>query len=253
MSQRLLAQTILALTALLFLASPALAGHHEAGEAKAVAKEAGETAAKTAPKAAPKSAAPARLSPEDLKRLTANPTETAPEKFKVEFDTTKGKILLEVHRAWSPNGVDRFYNLVKIGFYDEVAFFRVIEGFMAQFGLHGDPRVTRVWSRRSIKDDRVEQSNQRGYVTFAKRNLPNSRTTQLFINLVDNPTLDRQGFSPFARVVEGMDVVDSIYAIGEGGPRGPGPNQRQVTNRGNVYLKNKFPKLDYVKSARIVE
>jgi len=249
MSQRLLAHTTLALAALLFLAAPALAGHHEAGEAKVAPKE----AAKTAPKAAPKAAAPARLSPEALKRLTPNPTETAPKKSKAELDTTKGKILLEVHRDWSPNGADRFYNLVKIGFYDDVAFFRVIAGFMAQFGIHGDPRVTRAWNRRSIKDDRVEQSNKRGYVTFAKRNLPNSRTTQLFINLVDNETLDRQGFSPFAQVVEGMDVVDAIYAIGEGGPRGPGPNQRQVTARGNAYLKNRFPKLDYVKSARVVE
>ena len=239
MSRRSVLACVLALAAIAFLSLPASAGHHEAGES---AKK------PEAPKPAPH-----RLSDEDLKRVTANATETAPEKFKVEFDTTKGKIVLEVHREWSPNGVDRFYNLVKVGFYEDVAFFRVIQGFMAQFGLHGDPRVTRAWNRRAIKDDPVKQSNLRGYVTFAKRNQRNSRTTQLFINLVDNKGLDRQGFAPFAQVVEGMDVVDSIFAIGEGGPRGPGPNQRQITGQGNAYLKKQFPKLDYLKSARIVE
>ena len=235
MSSRLISHVALILAALL-LAAPALADHHAADEKKG----------------AP--APTARLSDEDVKRLGSAPAnETPPKKFRVEFDTTQGKILLEVHRDWAPNGAERFYNLVKIGFYEDVAFFRVIEGFMAQFGLHGDPRVTRVWSRRTIEDDPVKQSNLRGYVTFAKRNLPNSRTTQLFINLADNAGLDRQGFAPFARVVEGMDVVDSIFAIGEGGPRGPGPNQRQLSNRGNAYLRMGFPKLDYLKSARIVE
>jgi peptidyl-prolyl cis-trans isomerase A (cyclophilin A) len=237
MSRRTIPLVAVALATLL-LAAPAVADHHEAGEKKA----------------APGPAPAAKLSDDEVKRLTSAPAdETAPKKFQVEFDTTRGKIVLEVHRAWAPNGADRFYNLVKLGFYEDIAFFRVIEGFMAQFGLHADPRVTRVWSRRTIQDDPVKQSNLRGYVTFAKRNLPNSRTTQLFINLADNERLDRQGFAPFARVVEGMDVVDAIFAVGEGGPRGPGPNQRQVTNRGNAYLKKNFPKLDYLKSARIVE
>ncbi|MCR9096915.1 MAG: peptidylprolyl isomerase [bacterium] len=237
MSRRPVIACALALAAIALLSLPASAGHHEAGES-------GKK---------PEAPAPHRLSDEDLTRVTTNATETAPEKFKVEFDTTKGKIVLEVHREWSPNGVDRFYNLVKIGYYEDIAFFRVIQGFMAQFGLHGDPRVTRVWNRRAIKDDPVKQSNLRGYVTFAKRNQRNSRTTQLFINLVDNKGLDRQGFAPFAQVVEGMDIVDSIFAVGEGGPRGPGPNQRQITAQGNAYLKKQFPKLDYLKSARIVE
>ena len=237
MSRRTLSPAALVLAALL-LAAPTLADHHEAGE----------------PKAAPGPAPAAKLSTEEVKRLSSAPAdETAPKKFQVEFETTRGRILLEVHRDWAPNGADRFYNLVKLGFYEDIAFFRVIDGFMAQFGLHGDPRVTRVWSRRTIPDDPVKESNKRGYVTFAKRNLPNSRTTQLFINLGDNGRLDRQGFAPFARVVEGMDVVDAIFVVGEGGPRGPGPNQRQITTRGNTYLKNRFPKLDYLKSARIVE
>jgi len=177
----------------------------------------------------------------------------APEKFRVQFDTTQGKIVLEVDRAWSPNGADRFYNLVEIGFYQDIAFFRVIPNFMAQFGIHGTPAINRVWQRATIKDDPVVESNKRGMLSFAKTNRPNSRTTQIFINFKDNLNLDGMGFSPFARVVEGMDVVDKIYQVGEGGPRGPGPSQRKIQSLGNTFLKEKFPKLDYIKGAKILE
>ncbi len=177
----------------------------------------------------------------------------APEKFRVQFDTTQGKIVLEVNRAWSPNGVDRFYNLVEIGFFEDIAFFRVIPNFMAQFGIHGTPAINRVWQRATIKDDPVVESNKRGMLSFAKTNRPNSRTTQIFINFGDNLNLDGMGFSPFARVVEGMDVVDKIYQVGEGGPRGPGPSQRRIQQLGNPFLEEKFPKLDYIKSAKVIE
>jgi peptidyl-prolyl cis-trans isomerase A (cyclophilin A) len=179
--------------------------------------------------------------------------EQAPEEFRVEFDTTKGKFVIEVHRAWAPAGADRFYSLVKIGFFEDIAFFRVIPNFMAQFGIHGDPAVTKAWRAATIQDDPVVQSNERGYITYAKTRRPNSRTTQLFINLKDNKGLDRQGFAPFGKVVEGMDVVDSISKIGEGAPRGPGPAQGRIQSQGNAYLKEKFSSLDYLKSARLLE
>lgn len=179
--------------------------------------------------------------------------ERAPEKFRVQFVTTKGKIVIEVHRAWSPNGVDRFYNLVKIGFYEDIAFFRVIENFMVQFGIHGTPAISRVWLRAVIEDDPVLESNLRGTLSFAKTRQPNSRTTQIFINFRDNVDLDEKGFSPFARVIEGMDVVDKLYKTGEARPRGPGPNQQRIKARGNVYLEKKFSQLDYITSATIVD
>lgn len=180
-------------------------------------------------------------------------TEKAPEKFRVAFDTTTGPVVVEVVRAWSPNGADRFYNLVKIGFFDEIAFFRVIDGFMVQFGIHGDPAVSRVWKRATIKDDPVVEANKRGMLSFAKTNRPNSRTTQIFINFSDNTNLDGMGFSPFARVVEGMDAVDKIYKIGEGAPRGKGPNQQRIQSQGNAFLKSNYPQLDYITGARIVD
>ena len=180
-------------------------------------------------------------------------TEKAPEKFRVAFETTTGPFVVEVVRAWSPNGADRFYNLVKIGFFDEIAFFRVIDGFMVQFGIHGDPAISRVWKRATIKDDPVVESNRRGMLSFAKTNRPNSRTTQIFINFSDNTNLDRMGFSPFARVVEGMEAVDEIYKIGEGAPRGKGPNQQRIQSQGNTFLKANYPKLDYIKGARILD
>lgn len=173
--------------------------------------------------------------------------EKAPETFRVKFETSKGDFVVEVNRSWSPNGADRFYELVKSGFYDEARFFRVIPGFMVQFGIAGDPEVQAKWREKTIPDDRVTQSNKKGYVTFAKTGRPDSRTTQIFINYADNSFLDNQGFAPFGRVVEGMDVVEKINA--EYRER---PDQSQVQRRGNEYLNAEFPRLDYVEKATIV-
>jgi peptidyl-prolyl cis-trans isomerase A (cyclophilin A) len=158
-----------------------------------------------------------------------------------------------VQREWAPIGADRFYSLMKNGFYDEVRFFRVISGFMAQFGIHGDPKVSAVWRDQRLKDDPVKQSNKRGFVSYATAG-PNTRTTQLFINYGDNSRLDQMGFAPFGRVVEGMEVVDRLYAgYGEGAPQGRGPNQARIQTEGNAYLLKEFPDLDYVKRATIIE
>jgi len=180
--------------------------------------------------------------------------EQAPEKFKAKFSTTKGDFVIEVTRDWAPNGADRFYNLVKIGYFDDAAFFRNIEGFMVQFGINGDPAVNRKWQRSNIKDDPVKQSNQPGFVTFAQSSALDSRTTQVFINFRDNGRLDEDRFAPFGRVVKGMDVVKSLYnGYGEGYPNGRGPDQGRVQDEGNAYLKKSFPKLDYTKKATIEE
>jgi peptidyl-prolyl cis-trans isomerase A (cyclophilin A) len=179
-------------------------------------------------------------------------TEKAPESFKAKFTTTKGAFTIEVTRSLSPNGADRFYNLVKSGYFQEVAFFRVIPGFMGQFGIHGDPKVSAAWRGARIQDDPVKASNKRGYLSFAMAG-PNTRTTQFFINLVDNTNLDSMGFSPFGKVVEGQDVVDKINGeYGEGAPRGRGPNQAIIQEKGNEYLKASYPNLDYIKSAALV-
>jgi peptidyl-prolyl cis-trans isomerase A (cyclophilin A) len=178
--------------------------------------------------------------------------EQAPPVYKVEFDTSKGPFVVEVHRDWAPNGADRFYNLVKNGFYDNVRFFRVVEGFMAQFGVNGDPKVSALWREARIKDDPVRISNKRTFVTFATAG-PNTRTTQIFISFSDNSNLDSQGFAPFGQVVSGMKVVDSLYnGYGEGAPGGRGPDQGRVQKEGNAYLASAFPNLDYVKKAIIV-
>ena len=178
--------------------------------------------------------------------------EQAPPVYKVEFDTSKGPFVIEVHRDWAPNGADRFYNLVKNGFYDNVRFFRVVEGFMAQFGINGDPKVSGIWREARIKDDPVRISNKRTFVTFATAG-PNTRTTQVFISFSDNSNLDAQGFAPFGQVVSGMKVVDSLYnGYGEGAPGGRGPDQGRVQKEGNAYLASAFPNLDYVKKATIV-
>lgn len=179
-------------------------------------------------------------------------TEKAPATYKVKMDTSKGVFTITVHRDWAPIGADRFYNLVKAGFYDDVRFFRVLPDFMAQFGIHGRPSVMEAWRPARLKDDPVKQSNLRGYVTFATGG-PNTRTTQLFINFKDNAALDRQGFAPIGEVTAGMTVVDSLYSgYGEGAPRGKGPDQGAMNMEGNAYLTAKFPKLDYIKSATIV-
>ncbi len=178
---------------------------------------------------------------------------TSEDDYQVLLDTTKGKILLEVHPAWSPKGAERFKELVELGFYDDVAFFRVIDGFMAQVGINGDPALHAKWKDNNIMDDPVVESNKPGYVSFAKTGLPNSRSTQFFINFGDNSNLDGMGFSPFAKVVEGMDVVNSLYkGYGEGAPRGRGPDQMRVVAEGNAFLKKEFPMMDYIKKATIV-
>ena len=187
----------------------------------------------------------------------ANPAslrEQAPAVYKAKFDTTKGAFEIEVHRDWAPAGADRFYNLVKNGFYDNVRFFRVIPGFMVQFGISGDPKLSAPWREAKLKDDPVKQSNKRGYITYAMAG-PNTRTTQVFINFGDNASsLDGQGFAPFGRVISGMEVVDKLNAeYGEGAPRGRGPDQGRLQAEGNAYLDKEFNRMDYVVSATIVK
>ena len=177
--------------------------------------------------------------------------EPAPAVYKAKFDTSKGTFVIEVHRDWAPNGADRFYNLVKNGFFDNARFFRVISGFMVQFGINADPKLSAVWREARIKDDPVKQSNKRGLITFATAG-PNTRTTQVFINFADNNMLDRQGFAPFGQVVSGMPVVDALYSgYGEGAPGGQGPEQGRIQREGNTYLVKQFGKLDYIKKATI--
>jgi cyclophilin family peptidyl-prolyl cis-trans isomerase len=184
-------------------------------------------------------------------RTPAQLTEKAPDTYKANFDTSKGAFVVEVHREWAPNGADRFYNLVKNGFYDDIRFFRVLDNFMAQFGINGDPAIQSVWRGASLKDDPVKQSNKRGFITFATAG-PNTRTTQVFINYKDNSSLDSQGFAAFGQVTSGMDVVDKLYKdYGEGAPRGRGPEQGRLQQEGNAYLTKDFPKLDYIKTATI--
>ena len=181
----------------------------------------------------------------------ANLTEKAPATYKAKFDTSKGVFVVEVTRDWAPNGADRFYNLVKNGFYDNVRFFRVISGFMVQFGINGDPRISAPWREARISDDPVKQSNRRGYITYAMAG-PNTRTSQVFINFADNANLDNSGFAPFGRIVSGMDVVDKLNAeYGEGAPRGRGPDQGRIQAEGNAYLNKEFSRLDFVKKATI--
>lgn len=176
----------------------------------------------------------------------ASLTEQAPATYKAAFDTSAGKFVIEVHRAWAPKGADRFYNLVKNGFYDDTRFFRVVPNFMVQFGLNGDPAIQSNWANANITDDPSgKQSNKKGYVTFATRG-KDTRTTQVFINFKDNAGLDSQGFAPFGEVTSGMDVVEKITD-----QYGEKPNQGSIQSQGNTYLKAQFPKLDYVKKATI--
>ena len=176
----------------------------------------------------------------------------APEKFTVKLETTKGDILIDVTRAWAPNGADRFFNLVKAGYYNATAFFRVIPGFMAQIGIHGKPEVAAKWRVSTIKDDAVKESNSRGTVTFATAG-PNSRTTQIFFNFGNNARLDGMGFAPFGKVRD-MKTVDALNGeYGEGQPRGRGPAQGKLQMEGNSYLKASYPRLDYIKSASVVK
>jgi peptidyl-prolyl cis-trans isomerase A (cyclophilin A) len=191
-------------------------------------------------------------------RNPASLNEKAPDVYKAKFDTSKGPFVIEVHRDWAPRAADRFYNLVKNGFYDDTRFFRVLDNFMAQIGINGTPAIQTIWRDAKIQDDPVKESNKRGFVTFASAGA-NTRTTQFFINFKDNSNLDKPGacgpgcaFPPFGQVTSGMDVVDKLYSgYGEGGPRGKGPEQGRIQAEGNAYLAKDFPKLDYVKKATI--
>jgi peptidyl-prolyl cis-trans isomerase A (cyclophilin A) len=179
-------------------------------------------------------------------------TVKAPATYKVKFVTTKGDFVIEVTREWAPLGADRFYNLVRHHYYDETSFFRVLKGFVVQWGISAYPPVNVAWDHAPIKDDPVVQSNLRGYVTYAMGG-PNTRTTQLFINLVDNKRLDGMGFAAFGQVTEGMDVVDSLYSgYGEGAPDGKGPAQDEIEKSGKPYLDKDFPLLDSIKTARLI-
>lgn len=171
----------------------------------------------------------------------------APAEFKVRFDTSKGPVVIEVHREWAPNGVDRFYELVKSGYYDEARFFRVVPNFVVQWGINKDPKISQKWSQNFIPDDPVKESNHLGYITYAKRG-PDTRTTQLFINLADNASLDAMGFAPFGKVSEGMEVVQNLYS-----GYGQTPDQNLIQLQGNDYLQSQFPQLDYIKTARVLQ
>ena len=240
---------------LTLVASPALA--------QSTAKPA-STPAQTKPAPAkpapttPSTQKPATQKPATAKPATAKPAATnaalrtpsklkdvAPATFRATFETSAGAFVVEVTRSWAPKGADRFYNLVKYGYFDGNRFFRVIPNFMVQFGINGDPKLNGVWSEANITDDPVTQSNRRGYITFATRG-PNSRTTQLFINFRDNGGLDSQGFAPFGQVVTGMEVVDKINAEYR-----EQPEQGLIQSQGNAYLTKAFPRLDYIKKASI--
>jgi cyclophilin family peptidyl-prolyl cis-trans isomerase len=176
----------------------------------------------------------------------------APAIYFVRLATTKGVCVIEVHRKWAPLGADRFYNLVRFGFYNGASFFRVLPGLVVQFGISPKPYISRAWHNAAIPDDPVAVSNLRGTVTFATGG-PNTRTTQVFINLADNARLDSAGFSPFGKVVGGMTVIERLYSgYGEGAPDGNGPDQTQLEKAGNAYLARYFPRLDHIQSAVIL-
>ncbi|MGD1210880.1 MAG: peptidylprolyl isomerase [Candidatus Acidiferrales bacterium] len=182
---------------------------------------------------------PALLQPATLKAK-------APDVFQVKFATTKGDFVVQVTRAWAPLGADRFYNLVQHGFYNDACFFRIVPNFVVQFGLSGDPAVNKVWQNANIKDDPVTQSNRPGYLVFATAG-PNTRTTQLFINLGNNAGLDGQGFAPFGVVTSGMDVVQKLYS-----GYGERPDQHAITTQGKAYIEKNFPNIDSIKTATVI-
>lgn len=182
----------------------------------------------------------------------------APDSFDVLMITTKGEMRVRVRRPWSPSGADRFYVLTRQRYFDDVAFHRVIRNFVAQFGIHGDPAVSAAWRGRAIPDDSVRHPNRRGTLSFA-RGGPNTRSVQLFFNMVDNTprldTLNGFGFPPLGEIVEGLAVLDSInweYSGTRGGQTFPGPSQDSVGRQGSAYLRRAFPRLDYIVTARVV-
>ncbi len=254
-------ETLLALAALALLPCAASAcskrdAEPDSNGASTAATSAATTPAMSAPKlpesaaappAAPTSSAPlaSTVHPDLLDPSKASTK--APDLYKAKFSTTKGDFVIEVHRSWAPNGADRFYNLVKMGFYDDTRLFRAINGFMVQFGITGDGLVNGKWQNASISDDPVTQSNKRAFVSFATRG-PNTRTTQVFVNYGDNSRLDATGFAPFGQVTQGMDIVDKFYK-----GYGEAPDQGAIQSRGNAYLDAKFPQLDQITHAEIVK
>jgi peptidyl-prolyl cis-trans isomerase A (cyclophilin A) len=176
-------------------------------------------------------------------------TETAPDTYQVALDTTRGTAVIKVTRSWAPRGADRFYNLVKVGYYTNVAFYRVTLE-VAQFGIHADPKVTAAWRQANLLDEQPKQPNRRGMVTFA-RSRADTRTTQVFINLKDNAAdFDPQGFAPFGEVIEGMDVIDKLsHEHGERPQQGDAP--KRMMSEGGDFIKKEFPKLDYIKTATL--
>ena len=211
---------------------------------KTPAKTPPKTGTSTAAKKPAATAAPSRAALMNPAKLNA----VAPPVYKATFDTSAGSFVIEVHRDWAPKGADRFYNLVKNGFFDNCRFFRVVSGFMVQFGINGDPEIQKHWAQANIPDDPVTQKNLRGYVTFANAG-PNTRSTQVFINFADRNTfLDSTGFAPFGQVISGMEVVDKLYSVyGEN----QNEDQPRLQREGNKFLSAKYPKLDYVTKARI--
>jgi peptidyl-prolyl cis-trans isomerase A (cyclophilin A) len=216
------------------------------------------TQTKPAPKPAPTTQKPATAKPATAKPAAVNPAlrtpaklkDVAPAMFRANFETSAGVFVVEVTRAWAPRGADRFYNLVKYGYFDGNRFFRVVSNFMVQFGINGDPKLNAVWNDADIIDDPVTQSNKRGFVTFAKTQAPNSRSTQIFINFKDNSFLDAQAFAPFGQVVSGMEVVDKLN--GEYGEQ-PSQMQPQIQSGGNAFLAKNFPRLDYIKKVTLMK
>lgn len=198
-----------------------------------------------APKTAPKAPATTAVKPNVLDPSTLKAR--APEIYKVKLDTTKGDVIIQVTRAWAPNGADRFYNLVRAGYFTDMPIFRVIAGFMAQFGVSARPEVSRVWAQASMPDDPVKQSNKRGMVTYAAASAPNTRSTQIFINYGDNSRLDADRFAPFGQVIEGMENVDKFYS-----GYGDSPDQMRFGAQGKAYIDRSFPKLDKIITATIV-
>lgn len=178
--------------------------------------------------------------------------EKAPDEFRIELETTKGSIIFEVNRAWAPLGVDRFYKLVQIGFYDDVAFYRVLPGTSAEFGIQGDPQLNMKWASLPIKDDPRLHPNSRGTLAFLQAGF-NSRATRILLSLGKNPSFDRQGAAPFAKVVEGQEVLNMINATGESRPYGPGPKPQRIQNVGNSYLADQYPSIDYIRNIKILE
>lgn len=172
----------------------------------------------------------------------------SPDEYKAVLQTTKGDVTILVHRNWSPLGADHFYELVNLGFYNGDRFFRIVPDFVVQFGMNGDPTLNKQWSDANIPDDPVKVSNKQGTVVFAKTSAPNSRSTQIFINLGNNSRLDAQGFSPFGEVIQGMENVAELYK-----DYGESPDQGQIGEKGNAYLEQSFPKLDYIKKTSIVK